>query len=162
MAVTEIEKRDGTKVPFDKEKIIVAVMKAMKEVLKDEDEKVIHKNAANIATSVVRELNKEEDIVDVEHIQDIVEHHLMKKYPDVARAYITYRDKRTQVRNRKSETMKEITSIIHCDNVKNSNANVDEYSFGGRKKESSDLIQKEIALNELIDPDIAEAFKQGV
>ena len=161
MAVTEIEKRDGTKVPFDKEKIIVAVMKAMKEVLKDEDEKVIHKNAANIATSVVRELNKEEDIVDVEHIQDIVEHHLMKKYPDVARAYITYRDKRTQVRNRKSETMKEITSIIHCDNVKNSNANVDEYSFGGRKKESSDLIQKEIALNELIDPDIAEAFKQG-
>lgn len=157
MTFTTIEKRDGTIVAFDKNKITNAILKAMKNVNKEDK-----KEADNIATQVVKELNKNKITQpDVEMIQDIVEKKLMKKLPNVAKAYITYREKRTRVRELKSGIMIKVKNIIGCNNIQNSNANVDEYSFGGRKKESSDEIQRELALNELIDPKIAQAHRDG-
>lgn len=157
MAIKKIEKRDGSIVDFNKDKITNAILKAMKSV-----DLVDEKEAANVATQVVKEVNKaNKSIPGVEDIQDIVEEKLMKKLPKVAKEYITYRNQRNIIRNRKSATMINIKKILNCSNVQNSNANIDEYSFGGRKNESANLIQKEIALNDLIDPEITEAYNEG-
>lgn len=157
MAIKKIEKRDGSIVDFNKDKIINAILKAMKSV-----DMVDEKEASNVTTQVVKEVNKaNKSIPGVEDIQDIVEEKLMKKLPKVAKEYITYRNQRNIIRNRKSATMINIKKILNCSNVQNSNANIDEYSFGGRKNESANLIQKEIALNDLIDPEITEAYNEG-
>lgn len=155
--IKKIEKRDGSIVDFNKDKITNAIMKAMKSVgMVDE------KEASTVATQVVKEVNKSnKSIAGVEDIQDIVEEKLMKKLPKVAKEYITYRNQRTVIRNRKSSTMINIKKILSCSNVQNSNANIDEYSFGGRKNESANIIQKEIALNDLIDPEISNAYNEG-
>lgn len=157
MAIKKIEKRDGSIVDFNKDKITNAILKAMKSV-----DMVDEKEASNITTQVVKEVNKaNKPIPGVEDIQDIVEEKLMKKLPKVAKEYITYRNQRNIIRNRKSSTMINIKKILSCSNVQNSNANIDEYSFGGRKNESANIIQKEIALNDLIDPEITEAYNEG-
>ena len=157
MAIKKIEKRDGSIVDFNKDKITNAILKAMKSV-----DMVDEKEASNVTTQVVKEVNKDnKSIPGVEDIQDIVEEKLMKKLPKVAKEYITYRNQRNIIRNRKSATMINIKKILNCSNVQNSNANIDEYSFGGRKNESANLIQKEIALNDLIDPEITEAYNEG-
>lgn len=157
MAIKKIEKRDGSIVDFNKDKITNAILKAMKSV-----DMVDEKEASNVTTQVVKEVNKaNKSIPGVEDIQDIVEEKLMKKLPKVAKEYITYRNQRNIIRNRKSSTMINIKKILSCSNVQNSNANIDEYSFGGRKNESANLIQKEIALNDLIDPEITEAYNEG-
>ena len=155
--IKKIEKRDGSIVDFNKDKITNAIMKAMKSV-----DMVDEKEASAVATQVVKEVNKSnKSIAGVEDIQDIVEEKLMKKLPKVAKEYITYRNQRTVIRNRKSSTMINIKKILSCSNVQNSNANIDEYSFGGRKNESANIIQKEIALNDLIDPEISNAYNEG-
>lgn len=157
MAIKKIEKRDGSIVDFNKDKITNAILKAMKSV-----NMVDEKEASNVTTQVVKEVNKaNKSIPGVEDIQDIVEEKLMKKLPKVAKEYITYRNQRNIIRNRKSSTMINIKKILSCSNVQNSNANIDEYSFGGRKNESANIIQKEIALNDLIDPEITEAYNEG-
>lgn len=157
MAIKKIEKRDGSIVDFNKDKITNAILKAMKSV-----DMVDEKEASNVTTQVVKEVNKaDKSIPGVEDIQDIVEEKLMKKLPKVAKEYITYRNQRNIIRNRKSSTMINIKKILSCSNVQNSNANIDEYSFGGRKNESANIIQKEIALNDLIDPEITEAYNEG-
>ena len=157
MAIKKIEKRDGSIVDFNKDKITNAILKAMKSV-----DMVDEKEASNVTTQVVKEVNKaNKPIPGVEDIQDIVEEKLMKKLPKVAKEYITYRNQRNIIRNRKSSTMINIKKILSCSNVQNSNANIDEYSFGGRKNESANIIQKEIALNDLIDPEITEAYNEG-
>lgn len=149
-----IEKRDGTVVKFEKEKIVNAIIPAMKEV-GEIDYDAANKIADKIASSKV-----EKD--SVEHIQDQVEEALMKKFPKVARAYITYRNERTRKRNMHSDLMKEIKEKVFATNVQNANANVDEYSFGGRKNEAGGIVEKELALNELIDPVIVKARKDNL
>ena len=85
-------KRNGEKVPFDKQKIVSAINGALIEVdtfLKDDE------LAITIAETIHRELygnNLEE--IEVEDIQDWVEDLLMESDRiDVARAYVRYRYK---------------------------------------------------------------------
>lgn len=59
------------------------------------------------------------------------------------------------------KTKRKIMNILNCSDVKNANANVDEYSFGGRKFESAGLVLKDIALNDLIDKKVAKAHKDN-
>lgn len=76
MAIKKIEKRDGSIVDFNKDKITNAILKAMKSV-----DMVDEKEAANVATQVVKEVNKaNKSIPGVEDIQDIVEEKLMKNF----------------------------------------------------------------------------------
>lgn len=69
------------------------------------------------------------------------------KRKDVAKAYIKYRKLRTEVREYNSEFMKEVSKKLNATDVQNQNANVDEYSFGGRMGEANRTLTKEFALN---------------
>ena len=89
----KVEKRNGSIVDFENDKIEIAIGKAMKETEKGLDEAL----AAQIA-EIISEEFKDLDVVHIEQIQDSVEVHLMKTRPDVARKYIIYREERTRLR----------------------------------------------------------------
>ena len=69
------------------------------------------------------------------------------KRKDVAKAYIKYREHRNEVRQYNSDFMKEVSKKLNATDVQNQNANVDEYSFGGRMGEANRTLTKEYALN---------------
>lgn len=139
-------KRDGRKVPFDKEKIVNAVLAAFKQV-DGEITEYSQSKAENIAKYIESEVKQFKQF-SVEDIQDYVEQGLMStKKKDVAKAYILYREERARVRNKKEPLTKEIYEKIFATNVQNSNANMDERSFGGRKGAAADALTKQYALD---------------
>lgn len=111
--------------------------------------------AANIADYVYEKCEQmfDGEIMDVEEIQDIVERGLMStRRKDVAKAYILYRDNRSRERNRNSDMIKQIDKKLTAAAVENQNANVDEYSFGGRKGEAMNVFMKQYALDYIVSP----------
>lgn len=111
--------------------------------------------AANIADYVYEKCEQMSDgeTMDVEEIQDIVERGLMStRRKDVAKAYILYRDKRNQERNRNSKMMQTVKEKLTASSVKNQNANVDEKSFGGRMGEANSALTRQYALDNLLSP----------
>ncbi len=142
--MTEVVKRDGRVVRFDREKISRAVLKAFREIDGEITFKA-KKTAERIAKSI-KDLRQ--DKLTVEEIQDIVERELMKSNrKDIAKAYILYRDARSRMRQRNSEIMAKISEKIDADNVENQNANVDERSFGGRMGAVTSEVMKNYALD---------------
>ena len=146
----QIKKRDGRIVPFNENKIIDAILSAFVEVDGVSSEYALIK-AGNIADYIAEQISQADHVLDVEEIQDMVENGLMStKRKDVAKSYINYRQKRTEERNKRNETYNLIREKLYAMNTVNSNANVDENSFGGRKGEVDSVIMKDIALNDLI------------
>lgn len=140
-----IVKRDGRKVPFNRNKIVAAISNAFEAVDGEVSSYAIEK-ANNIADFIEKEAQNKEFAV--EEIQDLVEHGLMStKRKDVARAYITYRNERTLAREHRADWMQEVKEKIKASNVQNQNANVDEHSFGGRKGEADSVLMKKLALD---------------
>lgn len=138
-----VQKRDGRKVQFDKEKIKIAVLKAFIDV--DGEETPYAKEKARDIANYIESLNKS---MSVEEIQDQVEEKLMaSNRKDVARKYIIYRNNRTAIREKNTQLMKDISEKLNAKNVQNQNANVDEKSFGGRVGEASDTVLKKYALD---------------
>jgi ribonucleoside-triphosphate reductase len=73
-------------------------------------------------------------------------------YPEIARAYIRYRYKREMARNNYKELMDTIGEKLSAANVQNQNANVDEYSFGGRMGEMNSAVARKYALDYIVSP----------
>lgn len=136
----KVKKRDGRVVDFDKKKIAVAVLAAMQECDN------INERTANRIANEISKLDKE--VIEIEEIQDIVEEKLMaSQMKDVARAYIRYRYKREQARHSSVDLLRAVEEKLTAASVENSNANVDEKSFGGRKGEAANAVLKHYALN---------------
>ena len=99
MKIDQIIKRDFNTKTFHLDKVTEAIHKAMVAV-----EVGTYENAQDIALSVYKTLidrknEYKEYIPTIEEVQDIVETHLMEsKFPEVAKAYILYRNKRSQKR----------------------------------------------------------------
>ncbi len=113
LSALKVVKRDGSIVKFDKEKIALAIYKAMaaqKHGGKADSERVTNSVTALINDNYVekiaeKERNKEvvskEDYPTVEKIQDYVEESLMTEgFHDVAKAYILYREEHAKLRRR--------------------------------------------------------------
>ena len=146
-------KRDGTRVLFNPNKIVNAINKAMIGAYGSVYESDTAEEIADLIGSRGVDMS-------VEQIQDLVEGYLMKsEYPEVAKAYILYRDQRSKERMRQSKLLKAVMRRTEATAVENSNANVDEKSFSGREKEASADIQKIIALDYTLSPDVAQAHK---
>lgn len=143
-----IIKRDGTRVDFSSDKIANAINKAFLEVDGEIRSKQI---AQNIAEEIYEEYTQYPTDWDIEKIQDRVEEKLMQSdRPDVAKAYILYREERTKARIVRTHLHKEITKKLKAQDIQNQNANIDEKSFGGRNGEASDAYNKDYALNFLV------------
>jgi ribonucleoside-diphosphate reductase beta chain len=99
MEIEYIIKRDYSTKPFHLDKITDAINKAMLSVESGNKE-----NAQNVALSVYKTLlerkkKDQEYVPTIEEVQDVVETQLMEsKFKEAAKAYILYRNKRTQQR----------------------------------------------------------------
>ena len=144
-------KRDGTQVPYDRNKIICAINKALLEVDGDICSKYISENVATSIESYFEYHTVE--CITVEEIQDLVEWNLINgPKPDLAKAYIRYRYKREMARHNYKELMDTIGEKLSAANVQNQNANVDEYSFGGRMGEMNSAVARKYALDYIVSP----------
>jgi ribonucleoside-diphosphate reductase alpha chain len=97
--IARIRKRDGSVVPFEPEKIELAIHKALLATRSGGREL-----ATELGNRVVEAVGERfgETIPTVEQVQDIVEEVLMTRgYANVARAYILYRQQRSDVRRLK-------------------------------------------------------------
>ena len=143
-----IKKRDGRLVEFNSNKIVDAILKAFKQ--QDGEVSPYALEKANKIAEYVKK-HGENKILTVEEVQDLVERGLMStKRKDVARAYITYREERSRIRNWNTNMMDKVAIKLAATDVQNQNANVDEYSFGGRRGEADSVIFKQYALDNLV------------
>lgn len=97
-----IVKRNGQVVPYDGAKIVLAIEKSFLSVKESVDQAYL----SDLLEQIEAQFDSRQE-VDVEEIQDTVEKILMKneKY-NVAKSYILYREKRTQMRNDRLELVK--------------------------------------------------------
>lgn len=133
-------KRDGTKVLFDKSKIVNAIEKAMN----DSSDPVDHK----LSDSIASEIAAIDSTMDVEAIQNAVENRLMQSgYYETTRSYMNYRYLHGIARSNYKELMDAVEEKLLGKKIDNQNANVDEASFGGRIGEMSRVVSKRYALD---------------
>ena len=153
--MNQVIKRDGRVVPFDADKIRKAIMSAMERTEKGVDQ--------SLADYIANKISAIDGQKNVEEIQDMVEKMLMSSdRQEVAKTYILYRAERTRQREKNSDVIKAAWEKISGNNTVNANANVDEKTFGGRKNEASSALQKQIALDINMSPDVAKAHKEGL
>ena len=97
MGLTKVVKRDGRIVEFDGDKIIEAVWKAFLSV--DNKDRKLAERVGRRAINKVLEKYSDENPPTVEDIQEIVEKTLVEEgLYEVARSYILYRQRRTEIR----------------------------------------------------------------
>ena len=136
-------KRDNTEVEFDLEKVSAAIAGAFLECGEEFDDYLL---LADIEAEI---FDRDYPAVSVEEIQDIIEENLMLHgYTNEARSYIRYRY--LHELNRRKQIDSVIKEKLTASNVQNQNANIDEYSFGGRKGEADNVLMKQFALDNLV------------
>lgn len=154
-------KRDEKRQEFDLSKIVRAIKKAnAKSNEKIDDEKL--KKVVVSAQSFIKNLKS--DVVNVEDIHKAVENSLMKNNCyEVARQYMNFRKERDLKRFKKLPLVGVMESKLFVQNGKgeHQNANLDEFSFGGRKGEMDSAFLKEHALNYYISPKFAKNHIQN-
>ena len=153
-----VVKRNGDKVPFNKDKICNAILKAYNEVNPTNDNV---DNALSDCSKVCSNITAEK--ISVEQIQDIVENILMDSCKDVAKAYITYRYKRMLAR-KMNNTDNTILSLIDCTNeeIKEENSNKNSTLLPTQRDYMAGTVSKDLTDRLLLPNDIVEAHEQGI
>lgn len=151
-----IVKRDGRIVEFDVSKITIAIEKAMKKTKKGIDSDL----STFIANSISKQVKESGGLeIEVEEVQNMIEHELMSSdRKDVAREYITYRNLRSEEREKNSELMHFVSDVIDLSNLENENANMPEWVFTAKSVRMSSEIARRYALNHLLDKRVKDAF----
>jgi ribonucleoside-triphosphate reductase len=153
-------KRNGEKVPFDKNKICNAVLKAYEEVYPDY--KTNQTDAETITDFVLNKIYFMGEIT-VEQIQDVVENALIEYDGIVAKAYITYRYKRMLARTM-NNTDDTILSLIDCANeeVKEENSNKNPTLLPTQRDYMAGTVSKDLTNRVLLPDDIVKAHNNGL
>ena len=157
-----IKKRDDRIVPFSKSKIVSAVLKAFKAV-DGEISEYAEEKASAIADYV--ESIAQTKTLTVEEIQDMVEAGLGKtKRPDVAKAYILYRDQRAKARARNNAAISYkdlVNSYVKLDDWRVKENSTVTYSVGGLILSNSGAVTANYWLSEVYDEEIANAHREA-
>lgn len=160
----QVIKRDGRKVDYDVNRIIVAIIKAFKETRKDFIEnRIQYEKDINHIVFYVEEGLKRKNIYTVEEIQDIVERTLMKsKYKDVAKAYIVYRNNRTLARG--SITDKDVMELLgnKSEYWTSENSNKDSKVVTVQRDYLAGITSTDIARRFLLPPEVCKAHDEGI
>lgn len=164
--MNEIIKRNGSKEPFNSEKIKIAISNANNDVdelsnkISDNDIDEIASYITNIASSRQSDNNP----IHVEEIQDIVETQLMSRCRyELAKKYIKYRYTHELIR--KSNTTDEsILSLIDFGNkeVMEENSNKAAQVASTQRDLMAGEVSKDLTWRMLLPPDIVKAHKEGI
>ena len=162
MVIYKIRKRNGSIVSFEIEKIEKAIKRAI-EAVDGTDFSQVHEMAKAVGNEVERKIGK--NIPDVETIQDAVEQILIKSwYDQVAKAFIIYRQKRSESRITKNvvievaNTMDEY--LQNLDWRINENANIG-YSIGWLILKNSEKITANYRLSHIYPEEVGNAHRNG-
>ncbi len=162
MPLYKVQKRNGSIVDFELEKIRDAITKAA-EAVGNLDPAV--PEALLTETEVTLEELYGEEIPTVEQIQDVVEDVLIRfDYAEMAKAYILYREKRREVREDKNvvvEVQKTIDEYLgKLDWRVNENANQG-YSLGGLILNTAGNVVANYWLSHIYPKNVGEAHRNG-
>lgn len=151
-----IRKRDGRIVEFDSTKIAAAIFKAAKAV-GGEDRQL----ADELAEVVIQYLTKKLGTIvpTVEDVQDAVEKILIETgHAKTAKAYILYRDRRTRMREARSDLMDVVQEILV--ETSRENANISN-SPSAKMLQIASAASKQYYLTRLIPEEMAQAHIEG-
>lgn len=153
-----VVKRDGKKVPFDRQKIYNAIEGAARECGSTTDDEL-----KRLTDQVVTKCQTMSDL-SVEAIQDMVEDTLMSNnYHDIARHYIKYRQNKEIVRASK-KTDDEILSLVECRNeeANEENSNKNPTLVSTQRDYIAGIVSKDIARRRLLPEDVVKAHDAGL
>ncbi|MBO8168087.1 MAG: anaerobic ribonucleoside-triphosphate reductase [Thermoanaerobacteraceae bacterium] len=151
-----IMKRDGRIVDFDEGKITDAIFKAAKAV-GGEDRELAMELTLKVLKLLKQKFNG--DIFTVEDVQDAVEKVLIEEgHAKTAKAYILYRDKRTRIRDAKSELMDAVEEILR--ETSRENANISN-SPSAKMLQIASAASKTYYLSRLIPEEFSSAHIRG-
>lgn len=154
-------KRNGNKVPYDIEKIKIAVSKAYKEVRPDISDECVRDRVVKVSDLVDRIISNKSEDISVEDIQDIVEDVLIGRDNDVAKAYIKYRYKRQMARNTTDNAIMElIGGKSEYWNTENSNKNANIVTT--QRDYLAGITSKDITKRFLLPEHIVKADEDGI
>ena len=172
MEITVI-KRDGRKVPYDKDKIRNAIAKAFIEIYGE-----VKENSPNYVGNMVFDINSITDKVEneifniltpnsteinIEDIQNIVENVLMDEKKIVAKAYITYRYRRNLVRQ-ENTTDKTLMELIDGKNdyLNYENSNKNPVVATVQRDYIAGVTSADMTERFLLPDDVVKAHKEGL
>jgi len=153
---TTITKRDSRVVEFNESKITDVISKAFAAV--DEPNR---QEAFKLTLSVLEKISERfsEGDFNVENVQDLVEEAMIEKgFSKAAKAFILYREKRSRIRDAKSELMDAVADILR--ETSRDNANVGN-SPSAKVLQISEEASKNYYLKRVIPEHIAKAHGDG-
>lgn len=151
-------KRDGSKAPFNRDRIQAAVESAAEHA-----DQGIAIYALNVALAVELKL-RDYDEVHITEIQTLVENELMQgPYKALARSYIEYRHDRDVAREKQSKLTKEIEGLIQESNADllNENANKDGKVIPTQRDLLAGIVAKHYAKTRILPRDVVQAHESG-
>jgi ribonucleoside-triphosphate reductase len=160
--ITQIRKRNGQIVEFDREKITSAIYKATEAVGKPD--KYLAKEYCEEVVDKMNEKFHSRSIPAVEEVQDIVEEVLIaNRQIKVAKKYILYRDQRARLREMRTmidsnDIMDDYLKQVDWRVKENSNMS---YSLQGLNNHLASIISSNYWLNKVYTSDIRDAHQNG-
>ena len=159
MTIKKVIKRNGSEVPYDSEKIRIAIQKANNEVPEKEQASDF------VISEIIRSLElSKKGIVPIEEIQDFIEKQLIEMHkPELAKKYIIYRFQRALVR-KANTTDDSILTLIANNNkeVGQENSNKDSAIASTQRDLIAWEVSKDITRRMLLPEDIRKAHDEGV
>lgn len=161
--ISTIKKRNGELVPFNSDKIRIAIGKANASV---EGERMSDSQLDELTAKVVERAAESGDVPSVEQVQDIVEETLIAfGYAKTAKAYILYRAEHAKIRQSEGDLMdiyKQLTFAYSKDvDLKRENANIDADTAMGTMLKYGSEGAKYFIDNYILPKEIAAAHING-
>lgn len=158
-----VEKRDGSRIGFDINKICSAIQKAFASVQSSWDDSIIELLALHVTADFEDKIV--DNVIRVEDIQDSVEKVLSQSgYYDVAKAYILYRKQRENIRiitHNASDYSNLINSYLNNPSFHDQEDSGMKYSVGGMMLNNSGAITSHYWLSEVYDHEVSQAHRDG-
>lgn len=155
----KIRKRDERIVPFDPSKITDAIFAAAQSV-GGEDRQTAMELTIEVMNVLKQKQEQDEDkIFSVEEVQDVVEKVLIENgHARTAKAYILYRQKRSNLREARTELMDAVAEILRETNRDNANVG---NSPSAKVLQISEAASKNYYLKRVLPEDEARAHLEG-
>lgn len=158
-----VKKRDGNIVPFNLNKIKVAIEKAFVAVGKNYDDDILDLLALRVTATFNEKIT--DDVVTVEDIQDAVEVVLIQSsYVEVAKAYILYRKQHQKLRDIHSTMLdykNTVDNYLKVNDWRVKENSTVSYSVGGLILSNSGAVTANYWLSEIYDEEIANAHREA-
>lgn len=162
-SMLNVKKRDGNIVPFNLNKIKIAIEKAFAAVGKSYSDDILDMLALRVTAAFNDKVR--DDVVTVEDVQDAVEVVLIQtSYVEVAKAYILYRKQHQKLRDISATTLdykNTVDNYLKVNDWRVKENSTVSYSVGGLILSNSGAVTANYWLSEIYDEEIAKAHREA-